>query len=898
MLHFITLLFSALCAPTPSVIDLSSHNWIVTNRNGSISVPASVPGEVHMDLLGAGIIGDPYYRFGDLDYRWITMDNWTYSTVIEVGDSGHSYLLFSGIQTVADIYLDEMMLGSADNEFRSWMFPEDIEQSLRPGNYNLSVRFTSSPMYAAWLNRSYDGPEGSYPKEPNQYINGLPFRNYLRLEQSSFGWDWGPAFAPQGISKSVSLIQTPSISGRGLLRFLDLTIHTFPCRNSSVPLSNDNNCFNIRVDFYFDATSVTNESCDLHIWSDFGLEKEFAFKRKLQSAEQLITSWVTAINVPLWWPTGYGPQPLQLLNVSMSCGSSNTITGWRRFGFRVVELLTKRVSGDPAMVFRINNQELFAKGANWIPADAFQSRVTNKVIANLLESAAEANMNMLRVWGGGLYEKDYFYEWCDENGMLVWQEMIFACDRYPTNKKFLKNVREEIKHQIRRLSSHPSIVMWSGNNEDEWPFGKETSYTVLNYETVLDQITREDVSRPVWASSPSSAPTEGTTPQGLPSGTRESPKPIRPGGIAHDNHHYNYNKCTELDSFPLTQFASEYGFQSLPSLETLGSVSVTKDHSMFSPFMLSRQHHPNGQEEIVEHLYDNFRTPDLNDTSVAVFRRWIYLSQVLQSLCIGTEAEFYRRQRYNKSAFTMGSLYWQLNQNWQAPSWTGLEYGGRWKILHHKIQSVYAQLMVSSYSGTNGLGLDLKGTYTVQIVSDLLIESSGKLEITLLNVFDGSSVCQTVDYKIPPAGTWVWTTPSANLITKCGTSTQCLILLRVYGEKDKNYIISENIFWTLPMKDMDLMPIKSQKDFDIEFKSVSKEDKQTTISMTIESQLIAPYTTLSSPIPGHWSNNGFLILPSEVRNIEFKVFGKFDVKKDLPAFLQGIVVDCLNFFWK
>lgn len=382
------------------------------------------------------------------------------------------------------------------------------------------------------------------------------------------------------------------------------------------------------------------------------------------------------------------------------------------FGFRSVELVQEPVvMGDPeeglTFNFRINGEDLFAMGSNWIPASVLPENSNDiDYIKYLLQSAKDANMNMLRVWGGGIYESDEFYRLADEMGIMIWHDFMFACALYPVDDDFLASVRLEIEQQVQRLQHHPSIVIWAGNNENEmaiagpwwadvmlWNKKLREDYSRLYTDTIKPIVTILDPTRPFVESSPSNGPLSVSQPNGI----SKVPNDNRYGDV----HHYDYfANSFEWTSFPSTRFASEYGYQSYPSFNALTSVTTPNDWKYpLSPNILHRQHRMTGEMEIKYQIRLHFK--EVEAGGIDKFKSFIYLSQLTQAIGIKTETEFYRRNRFinqeTKLGKTMGALYWQLNDVWQAPTWSSIEYGGKWKMLHYFARRFFFPIQVMPY---------------------------------------------------------------------------------------------------------------------------------------------------------------------------------------------------------
>lgn len=653
-------------------------SWRLSNGNGSLELPGTVPGCVHSALYQRGLIQDPYYRFNDLHYRWISLDNWTYSTDFKIPFNVSEWqkvrLIFEGVDTVAEILFNNVTLGKTDNMFTGYSF--DITSVVSNVN-SLQLCFQSAVQYAERQSKAH----ANYSVPPNcppQEQKGECHVNFIRKEQCSFSWDWGPAFPSQGIWKDVR-IEAYNISHLDYLTFLPI-------------YDNTSREWNVEIEASFDVVSskpiggqVTVAIPKLQTWQTFDIELQ-----QRQRTIKLLVKVSKDIAVELWWPRGHGNQTGYNMTVLFVLDGGLNIKRSVKVYFRTVQLIEEPIKGSPGLsfYFKINELPIFLKGSNWIPADSFQDRVTPELLKVLLQSVVDANMNTLRVWGGGVYEQDGFYELCDELGIMVWQDFMFACALYPVGRSFVESVRAEVAYQIRRLKSHPSIIIWSGNNENEvalrvnWfhvnPSDLETyfkDYVTLYVRNIREIVLSEDKSRPFIVSSP----TNGV-------------KTMAEGWISNDpnsNHYgdvhfYDYSSdCWDWKIFPKARFVSEYGYQSWPSFSTLEKVSSKEDWSYSSRFALHRQHHGNGNDEMLEQVQLHFRLPRRTDP-LRKFKDTIYLTQVMQAQCIKTETEFYMRSRseiVDGEGHTMGALYWQLNDIWQAPSWASLEYGDRKSVV-------------------------------------------------------------------------------------------------------------------------------------------------------------------------------------------------------------------------
>uniref|UniRef100_A0A8D0UPV9 Beta-mannosidase n=1 Tax=Sus scrofa TaxID=9823 RepID=A0A8D0UPV9_PIG len=619
------LLLLALCSAGPAAAALTLSlrgSWRIRSGNGSLELPGKVPGCVHSALFQRRLIQDPYYRFNDLKYRWITLDNWTYSKKFEIPFDISKWqqvnLVFEGIDTVANVLLNNVSVGKMDNMFRRYSF--DITHVIKAVNF-IELHFQSAVLYAR--NRSeahtcYEVP----PKCPPPVQKGECHVNFIRKEQCSFSWDWGPSFPTQGIWKDVRI---------EAYNICHLDYFTF-----SPVYDNNIQEWNLEIDSSFHVVS-SKPVFGQAIVVIPELQTQRTYSIELKHGKRIVKLFVKInknITVKTWWPHGHGNQTGYNMTVLFKLDGGLSFERSAKVYFRTVELIEEPIEKSPGLsfYFKINGLPIFLKGSNWIPADSFQDQVTPVLLRLLLRSVVDANMNTLRVWGGGIYEQDEFYELCDELGIMVWQDFMFACALYPTDGDFLNSVRAEVTYQIRRLKSHPSIITWSGNNENEaalmmnWynvqPSDLPTyinDYVTLYVKNIRKIVLAEDPTRPFITSSP----TNGA--KSIAEGwVSENPYDTNFGDV----HFYNYwNDCWNWKIFPKARFVSEYGYQSWPSFSTLEKVSSGEDWSYESKFSLHRQHHENGNFEMLQQAARHFRLPQSADP-LRTFKDTLYLTQV------------------------------------------------------------------------------------------------------------------------------------------------------------------------------------------------------------------------------------------------------------------------------
>ncbi|KAI5108220.1 beta-mannosidase precursor, partial [Silurus meridionalis] len=829
--------------------------WHLQNSNGSVSLMAQVPGCVHTTLQQQQLVEDPYYRFNDLAYRWISLDNWTYTTSFSVPDhvkeSRRAVLVFEGVDTISTISLNGVVIGKTDNMFRRYDF--DVTRLLKDINA-LEVWLMSAVTYAAARSKahtSYKVP----PECPPAVQKGECHVNFIRKAQSSFSWDWGPSFPTLGIWKGVRL------QSFNTLRVLSFT--TNPKYDSVL------SCWTVEVEMFFDVTAASKGV--IHV-SMPQLQSEARFPLFL-TPEQSNTSVLLQINqnvtVDLWWPFGHGQQPLNDLLIDIKMESGELFHAERLVGFRTVELVQEPIPGSSGLsfYFRINGQPIFLKGSNWIPAHAFPDQITAVNLTQLLVSAQMANMNVLRVWGGGIYEQDLFYILCDQLGIMVWQDFMFACALYPTDKDFIESLGEEVIQQVRRLKSHPSVVIWSGNNENEaaiatnWflisPADKPRyvkDYIQLYVENIREIVLQEDSTRPFLVSSP----TNGV----------ESEKEGWVAKDPYDNHYgdvhfYSYlTDCWDWRTFPRARFASEYGFQSWPSLSTLSKVSVSTDQDFSSEFSKHRQHHEFGNQQMLQQAMLHYILPNNTDLGRR-YRDTIYITQVMQAQCVKAQTEFYRRSRSDivgGEGHTMGSLYWQLNDIWQAPSWSSIEFGGKWKMLHN--------FAVRFFSPLISVGVEDNGDLLIYAVSDRNTDCSLKVTVKLYQWNSFTPQCSLEsDQAIVKGGgvTKVFQSPVSRVLTNCGNCTRksCVVTFVLSGP-DGVPSPSNHLFLSSP-KDAEGLQ-KPNITFTV-------EDAERRIMVNLYCSSPALFVWLDADnIPGFFDDNGFLMI-SEKYTVWFTKLG-------------------------
>jgi beta-mannosidase len=661
--------------------------------------PASVPGCVHTDLLANKLIDDPFYRDNEQKLQWIGKADWEYRTTFiatpELLDRRHVELVFEGLDTYSEVFLNGVSLIKADNMFRTWR--ADIKNALHAGANSILIRFRSpiNEVLPVMARMSYQLPS------PND--QGEKTSPHTRKAPYHFGWDWGPRFVTSGIWKPVN------VEAWDEARINDLHIAQRKVTSAAADLTAE---VEVIADTDTDATVIVDDLTSKSAAAESRVRLKAGINR-------LPLDFVIS-RPSLWWPNGLGAQPLYTFRARLIVTARLVDQARTRTGIRSLELRQQPDQWGKSFEFRINNVPVFAKGGNWIPADSFPARVTRDKYRQLLESVRATNMNMLRVWGGGIYESDDFYELCDELGIMVWQDFMFACAMYPGNQEFLDNVRAEATDNVKRLRNHPSLVIWAGNNEVEtawqhWGWKQNLPASLWDdylkiFHGVLKEVTASlDPKRPYWPSSPSS-------------NLEDDPDSEKSGDVHYWRVWHFAEPFTNYEQqFP--RFMSEYGFQSFPQIETVASYTLPAERDIESPVMLAHQRHPRGNQLIREYMLREYPAPK-------DFESFLYVSQVLQAEGIKIGAEHFRRSMPRN----MGSLYWQINDCWPVASWSSIDYYGRWKALQFYARRFYDRMLVSLQRDKAGINF--------YVVSDKTRATRAQLRVSLLD-FDGRALVTT-----------------------------------------------------------------------------------------------------------------------------------------------------------
>lgn len=669
-------------------VDLAGK-WRLSSKDGLHALPAQVPGDNISALLSARRIDDPYDADNERRLQWIGRTDWAYERDFNVTDEFLAersvFLNCDELDTVAAVFINNRCVARSGNMFTRLRV--EVRDVLRKGSNTIRIEFTSAENAAA-----AEASELPYPVPHNIFPVQSMHRNLIRKAQCHAGWDWGPCLMVSGIKGGIYLGAT----SLGRIEY--------------VTTSQKHTRDRVTVTVNAEVFSPAGGSTTLEMLLD---GQHVSSPVTLQQGVNVVSTSVTLRNPRIWWPNGYGEQPLYPLVVRIAGDEVR-----KRIGLRTVELVNKEDKQGLSMVFRVNGVAIFAKGANWIPSDALPQRETPAVLEDLLSSARTANMNMLRVWGGGRYESDAFYDLCDEKGLLVWQDFMFACALYPATPKFLENVALEARHQVKRLRDHACLAVWCGNNEDVGALGwyEESrknrdrylvDYDRLNEGVLARAVDDHDPTHAFWPSSPCAG--RGDYSDAFHQDNR---------GDMHYWAVWHEGKSFDAYHAVTPRFCSEFGFQSFPSVETIRQYATEDQFNVTAPVMEWHQRHAGGNSRITEMFTRYFRMPE-------GFAHFVYLSQVQQAIAIKTAVEHWRRLRPT----CMGTLYWQLNDNWPVCSWSSLEYGGKWKLLHHAARNFYAPVLVSAFQRK-------EGTLELWVTNDQMSPVKGTV-VAEVRTFDG-----------------------------------------------------------------------------------------------------------------------------------------------------------------
>ncbi|MCE5269600.1 MAG: hypothetical protein LLG00_17115 [Planctomycetaceae bacterium] len=652
--------------------------WKLAKEGDSARIAATVPGCVHLDLLAAGKIPDPFYRDNETAVQWVGESSWTYTRSFEVAPEllakQHVLLRCEGLDTLATVKLNGSELGRTDNMFRTYEF--DLKPSLKAGVNQIEIKFDSVVPFVAAKEKQRSIPTWAYPGA-----------GYVRKTPCNFGWDWGPTLITSGIWKPIGIV---AFDKSRLDDVLILQNHS----SGNVTLA-------------IQATAAPMIDGKLKTTVSFNSNEIGSGVAAFEGGKATVD--IAIADPQLWWPAGMGKQPLYTVKVDLLDDAGNVLDSTtKRIGLRVMHVTQQ--TKDAPMQMVVNGVPFFAKGANWIPSDSFAPRVTKDKLRRYVADAVATNMNVIRFWGGGFYEEDDLYDACDEMGICVWQDFKFACSTYPSfDKAFLDNVKLEARDNLKRLRHHPCIAVWCGNNEimfmrnpKEWT---KTQMSEADYNRLFRDALGGEVRR--WA--PQSDYVTGSPDCG-------------------DVHFWEvWHGGKPFEAYHgIHGFVSEFGFQAFPQPKSIAQFTDAADRKLPNSPIIN--YHERGTRMYLGVKDDGSKCTDKIITTIEQYFRkpkdtectW-WLSQIVQGYGIKTGAERWRQEMPKSS----GCVYWQFNDCWPAVSWSSVDYYGRWKALQYMAQKFYAPVLVSGM-------VDAKaGTVKVYLTSDCLQDRKGTLTWTI-----------------------------------------------------------------------------------------------------------------------------------------------------------------------
>lgn len=784
------------------VIQNLETNWSFKSKHGADWYPATVPGNIFTDLLDHQLIKDPFIKNNEAQVQWVSDSTWIYKTTFRsdehVLQKGYIDLHFEGLDTYADVYLNDSIILFSRNAFRTYSVP--VKSILKADNELKIVFKSTAPIEEKEKQQlGYELPEGN--------------RVFTRKAQFQYGWDWGPKLNTSGIWKRVYLKAWDNI------RFSSVYTKLSSLTDDNAALINELSIVSDKDQSVLITTTVDGTSYDTTLDLKKG-QHQYSIPLHIQ-------------NPKLWWPHNLGTPFLYDLHFDIVSHGKVLDSKKVKFGVRTIELVNKKDSIGESFYFKVNGIPVYMKGANYIPQNSFQNKVSNTHYEKLLDDVVDANMNMLRVWGGGIYENDIFYQLCDEKGILIWQDFMFACAMYPGDQRFLNNIQEEATDQVKRLRNHASIALWAGNNENSegwhrwgWQHGRSESekkeiwdHYLKVFDSILPNTVRALSQTSYWESSPKYG--------------RGNPL-YKTEGDAHDWWVWHDGYPFEHFEKNVPRFMSEFGFQSFPSYPTIQYINQKDSIDIHTKAISAHQKHSRGFQLIHEYMKRDYPVP-LKDED------YIYVSQLVQARGITKGIEAHRRAK----PYNMGTLFWQLNDCWPAISWSSIDYFGNWKALHYQSKKSFENVIISSEINENKISFYL--------VNDLSNYAQDTIRLRVID-FEGNEQ-------------WAFT---KEIQTQKKTGP---LLIGVFSLEDvfknpkasvllsSSNTLDERYHYAVKPKDLELSKIP------IEYKTVKVKEG---FQITLTSGAFQKDVFLSSTTKGHFSDNFFDMPPNREVKVIFK----------------------------
>ena len=792
--------------------------WTLNEIGKQQTYLAHVPGCVHTDLLANQVISDPFYRDNEKEQLWIGETEWEYNREFSISEEllakACIRLHCDGLDTIATIFINGQKLADTDNMFRTYEF--DIKPLLKKGHNHIKIHFASPLRYQEQMDAKKIPMQGLV--EPMRLTTG----GWIRKSPCNFGWDWGPKLPTSGIWRNIEIIA-----------YDDIRLEEVVCQQTH----------HADAKVTLEVTATLNQPQSDSTLSIILTDpnSELIAEQVLSDHHTHLTAQFSIQNPQLWWPHSLGQQPLYHVQVILKDKHNKILEQQtKRIGLRTLTLERHADNYGETFHFACNGKAFFSKGANWIPLTPFPAKASHVDYQKLIQMASAANMNMLRVWGGGIYEEDIFYDTCDELGIVVWQDFMFACGTYPGgDADFLANVKAEAYDNVRRLRHHACIALWCGNNELEQCIPHHQSWLEAmswdDYKNLFDKLLPDVVAElspttPYWPSSPHS-----------PTGDRENWE--NPDcGDTHLWAVWHGREPFEWYYSRYDRFCSEFGFQSFPSPQIINEITIAEDRDLLSPVMQHHQRCHIGNGAIKHYMDAWFNEPDS-------FDNLLWLSQILQGVAMQVAIEHWRRQ----TPRTMGTLYWQFNSLWPAPTWSSLDWKGGWKALHYMAKRFYEPLLVSLFYKKEEAVVEL------HLSNDHLSTQSATLHIAITTL-DGSLVEENHH-----------NVSIEHNVSKCVNQLDMRALIKQYGENNllvwaslqvDGHCVSENMLSLLKPKDLCLQAPK----IDMQYQELSKDHYE----ITLKTDKPALYVWLNLPQQEVFSDNFFHLATERVKVITVK----------------------------
>ena len=792
-------------------IDLSGTWTLSCDKPDFQAIPARIPGENCSALIDAGLAPDPYVAFNENEIQWVRDHDWTWSRRFEVSPDFlkqlRIWLNIDSLDTVGEIRINGRTVVSSRNMF--CRIRTEVKDFLHAGENTIEAVITSVEKYAETEAEKYPLKIGN----PVSFWRKMPNLNFVRKIQCQGGWDWGPCIPVSGMYGEICL---EGSNGVRIEHVYTRQTHRSGACSLEVTAEIDSAFDGVQViKFVFDKT-VQTVSAELH-----------------RGINQVNTVFKVQ-NPRLWYPAGYGEQPLYELTVQADSCSVK-----KKIGLRDLKTVSHPDEHGICLYFEVNGIAVFAKGADWIPMDARPQTYNCERYDRLLSDVVAANMNTLRVWGGGLYENDDFYDLCDKKGILLWHDCMFACAHYPSDDDFLSLVRAELNYQIKRLRDHACIALWCGDNECGGFLrraGQKELPLILNYDRFNQAVGRvvkaADDTRTFWPTSPCNSQSDI-------SGWDDDSQG--------DMHYWKvWHSGADFEAYysVLPRFCSEFGFQAFPAQNTVDFYTQGKQRNVTSPLMEHHQRNNAGNSKIVEMFTRYFRFP-------ATFEDFIYLSQVQQAAAIKTGVEYWRTLK----PVCMGTIYWQLNDNWPVASWSSLDYFGSWKQLHYHARRFYAPVIAAAIRRT-------PETVEIRMSSDLGKNVRGEISLSVLGIDGGIRSQRKIAVDLAPYSAAVL--QSIPLAELSPVPAEDFLYLEFQGESDGSPIRCTNECFLAKYKEYQLPQPLIRTQF--------SPDENGLMHLKLSTDKPAFYVFAEfAGIPAVFSDNSFTLLPGHPRDLTFRM---------------------------